>query len=118
MLPPCVPYSVKLRTESTYPNRVVIQAACSGSAPTTTFYIHPEWVHLEEDLVATASAVAGTTSAVAGEAPVEHRAWKWSGAEVMHPIWAVRRLAADKETIFNTELVWKDTNNGHQRGID
>jgi len=113
MLPPCVPNAVKLRTESTHPSRVVIEACNSKGGPPTTFYIHPEWVHPEEDLVATASAVAGAAPAVAGGAPVEHRVWKWSGKEVMHPIWAVRRLSADelrtktKATRFNMEQHWK-----------
>ena len=112
MLPPCSP-DPKLRTESTHPSRVVIQAK-SGTAPATTYYIHPEWVHPEEDVVATASAVAGAAPAVAGEVPTEHRVWKWNGKEVMHPMWAVRRLNADelrtktKATSFNMEQHWKE----------
>ena len=115
MLPPCIP-DPKLRAESVHPYRVAIQAKC-GAAPATTFYMHPEWAHPREKVVATASAVAEALPAVASavaEAPpadagLEHRMWKWNGKEVMHPMWAVRRLSADelrlksRATSFNME---------------
>ena len=112
MLAPCSP-DPQMWTESTLPNRVVIHAK-SGTAPTTTFYIHPRWVHPAEETVASASAVAGALPAVAEELTKEHRVWKWKGTEVMHPMWAVRRLSADelrKKTMapsFNMEQQWKD----------
>ena len=114
MLPPRIP-DPKLRTESTHPGRVVIQAK-SGTAPATTYYIHPEWVHPEENVAATASAEAKAKAApaVEGEVPTEHRVWKWNGKEVMHPMWAVRRLNADelrtktRATSFNMEQHWKE----------
>ena len=113
MLPPCIP-DPKLRTESIHPGRVVIQAKL-GSETATTFYIHPEWVHPQEKVVATASSVAEATPAVAGaDIEWEHRMWQWSGKEVMHPMWATRRLTADelrtktKATSFNMEQHWRD----------
>ena len=109
MLPPCIP-DPKLWTESIHPGRVAIRVKF-GSATATTFYIHPEWVHPQEKVIHSSVA----TPAVAGaDIDWEHRVWQWSGKEVMHPMWATRRLTTDelrtksKATSFNMMQHWRD----------
>jgi hypothetical protein len=83
-LAPCIPKAMKLRNESTHPERIQIRVEAREGA-THEFFIHPEWQGPEDEKVQGAHAVA-----------CEHRAWKWTGAETMHPHWAIRRMTREK----------------------
>ena len=87
-LAPCIPKTMKFKDTSEHPERIQIRiVAKQGGAEVSAHdvFIHPEWQAPEDAKVSGQHAVA-----------CEHRAWKWTGGESMHPHWAVRRLTRDK----------------------
>ena len=136
-LAPCIPTATgKLRTESTHPERVAIEAFTRKQGKDGTpniFYAHPEWNHPEEKTIdpddpdntpavarEAAPAVASEPAPAVASEPAaavrtEHRLDLWTGKETMHPHWAVRRLTREAlatkcaaGAIFNCEQKIKE----------
>ena len=107
-LAPCVPKTLRLRTESTHPDRICLKVTERVNGVTVKaceLFVHPEWQSPEDATVRQA------THAVA----CEHKAWTWTGKESMHPYWAVQRLSSAQLTTrfpkgarFNMELLHKE----------
>ena len=113
-LPPCVPAGCKVLATSTHPQRVQITVTCKEvlstrlngrqsedairelTSKSATFYVHPEY-RIPNNKT--------PVSAVAdGLAPLA-RVWEWTGAESLHPFWAIQRLSRDELQNTN-ELPW------------
>jgi hypothetical protein len=87
-LAPCIPKTMKLRSDSEHPERIKITVNAKQQGAklwTRDLFLHPEWQGPADEKVEGLHAVA-----------CEHRPWQWTGEETMHPHWALRRLTKEK----------------------
>ena len=91
---PCVPRAAKVASESTHPDKVLVQVwdRATEDKDRTCFFLTPEF-----------TAPAGTTAPDVEESDPLQRAWTWTGKETMHPFWCVTKLTDDELAVRNLQ---------------